>query len=396
MELVLIWVFWISLGLGLYVYFVYPAILAVFSSVFGRARHAVPASGDENKPVVALLIACFNEEKEIERKLLNVLDLDYPHERLLILVLNDGSRDRTAGIAQTIADSHPETQITVLDFPENRGKCATLLEGVSWIRENRLDVQILAFSDANALWTPDALGKIVAPFSDPTVGSVSGLLKYSNPDGTPAGDMEGLYWRYEAFLKRLSSRLGILPGANGSIFAMRLDAYEPLSETRGDDFELPVQAILKGYRSILIEDAVSRELPSPDFLTEYRRKLRIIGTMIPSATMLFGRALGRGRLLLAFELLSHKLLRYLVPFYQIALLLSAGLLWNNALFYRIAFLLQVVFYLLAAIGFMLERAGSRPPKPLQIPLYFTMVNFASFVSIFLAAAGRPVNWERNR
>jgi cellulose synthase/poly-beta-1,6-N-acetylglucosamine synthase-like glycosyltransferase len=322
--------------------------------------------------------------------------LDYPTDRLLILVLNDGSHDRTAAIASEVAASSHGPKIEVLDFDENRGKCATLFRGVDWLRRNRPDVGILAFTDANAMWMPDALKKIVAPFADPKVGSVSGLLRYSNPDGTPSGDMEGLYWRYEAAIKRMSSRLGSLPGANGSIFALRLDVYDPISETRGDDLELPVQAVIKGYRSILVGDAVSIEPPSPDFLTEYRRKLRITATMIPSAGLLFRRSLAKGRGLIAFQLFSHKLLRYLVPFLQIALLLSAGLLWNYSLFYRIAFGLQVFFYLLAAIGFALERLGSRPPKPLQVPLYFTMVNLASLVGLFRAAAGQPVVWERNR
>jgi len=390
------WIFWLSVALGAYVYFAYPLILTGLAFLFGRTRRSDTQASDRDWPVTALLISCFNEEKEIGKRILNTTGLDYPHDKLLVLILNDGSVDSTAEVAFEIAQEHPDRHITILDFPENRGKCATLFRGVQWVKANQPDVTILAFSDANSCWVPGALKKLVEPFSDPNVGSVSGLLNYINPESSPAGSMEGLYWRYEVFLKRMSSRLGSLPGGIGSIFALRLDAYEPLCETRGDDFELPVQAIIKGYRSILVEEAASSEPPSADFLTEYRRKLRIMGMMIPSAVMLFGRALARGRLLLTFQLLSHKLLRYLVPFYQIALLVSAAALWKTGLLYQVTLAVQIFFYGLALLGFALERAGHHPPRPLQIPLYFTMVNLASLVSIFRVITRQPVHWEKNR
>ncbi len=395
MVLFLKWVFWVSIGLGVYVYFIYPAILALLAALI---RRTPPRESDrvQDLPITALLIACYNEEKEVQKRLENALALDYPHDRFRILVLSDGSEDRTIELARDLAEVTPDRTIEILDFPDNRGKSATLLRGVTWLKEHWPDVEILAFTDANTHWAVDALTKLVAPFADREVGSVSGLLRYIIPEGSGAGNMEDLYWQYEAHIKRLCSRLGTLPGACGSIYTMRINAYEPLTESRGDDFELPVQAMLNGYRSILVEDAKAFEPPSPDFLTEYRRKLRITGQMIPSAVMLFGRAIARRRILIAFQLLSHKLLRYLVPFYQILLLASSGLMWDVALFYRITFLIQIVFYALAGLGFILERSGSKPAKLLHIPLYFTMVNFASLVSIFRVAAGRKVHWERNR
>lgn len=395
-ELVLIWVFWISFALGIYVYFIYPLILAILAAIFGRPVRIDEQAKDEDLPPIALLIACYNEEREIEDKLENITRLEYPSDRLLVVVLNDGSEDATADLARKFAETHRQLEIEVLDFDENHGKSAAIYKGVEWLRENRPEIEILAFTDANARWASDALKKIVQPFADPEVGSASGLLRYIVPDDVPAGQMEGLYWKYETLLKKLSSRLGSLPGANGSIFALRTEAYDPISEKRGDDFELPVQAMIRGYRSVLVEDARSHEAPSYDFVTEYRRKLRITGQMIPSALMLWWKALIRGHHLIAFQLFSHKLLRYLVPLYQILLLVSSALLWNTAPFYRIVFLIQVIFYALAALGYTIEKAGSRPPKLLQLPLYFTMVNMASFVSIIRAATGRQVRWERNR
>jgi cellulose synthase/poly-beta-1,6-N-acetylglucosamine synthase-like glycosyltransferase len=396
MELILACLFWVAFLLGVYVYFVYPLILAILAGLFGKPVRKNLMRDSGNWPQTALLIACFNEEKEIEAKIENALNLEYPSDRLLILVLNDGSKDQTVGIAESVAKRHPERSIKVLDFKENRGKCRTLLNGVEWIRQNHPEIEILAFTDANAHWETDALGKIVEPFEDEKIGSVSGLLRYQYPDGAPAGEMEGLYWKYEAMIKRLSSRLGSLPGANGSIFALRLSAYEPLTDDRGDDFELPIQAIIKGYRSILVEDAISKEAPSSDFQTEYKRKVRIISQMLPSIMMLLFITVRSGKGLLAFQILSHKLLRYLVPFFQIVLLLTAGFLWNYSTFYKAAFLIQVLFYLLAGFGLLIERSGHRPPKIFQIPLYFTMVNFASLVSIIRTSVGAPVHWEKNR
>ncbi|MFH1676114.1 MAG: glycosyltransferase family 2 protein, partial [bacterium] len=205
-----------------------------------------------------------------------------------------------------------------------------------------------------------------------------------------------LYWKYETLLKKLSGRLGTLPGGAGAIFALRLDAYEPLTEFRGDDFELPVMAIIKGFRSVFIEDALSFEPPSPDLLTEFRRKKRIVGIMVPSGFALFGKALMRGRFLLAFQLLSHKILRWLVPFFMIALLLCSILLWNAGIFWRIAFLVQVIFYILAISGWAYENVGKAPPKVFRLPFYFTMVNVAGLMGFLRAIGGKPIKWERNR
>jgi len=393
-ESILIWIFWVSFILGAYVYFGYPILLAIIAKL-SRPSDKGFQKFDE-WPYVALLIACYNEEKEITSKLENAAKLDYPSDRLMIVLLNDGSADRTSELIREHISSHPDANIVFHDYSENEGKSATILKGVTWLRENHPEYGLIAFTDANAKWAPDALSKIIAPFSDPKIGSVSGLLRYVDPDGHAAGEMEGLYWKYEAFIKRMSSRIGRLPGANGSIFAMRTEAYKPLSKTRGDDFELPVQALIDGHRSILIEDAKSFESPSDDFTSEYRRKLRIIGQMIPSTFILLGRSVARARFMLAFQLLSHKLLRYLVPILQILLLLSSAFLVAQNSFYIVIFILQILFYVLAITGLFIEHSGKEPTKIFRVPLYFTMVNTASLIGILMLITGRKFRWERNR
>jgi biofilm PGA synthesis N-glycosyltransferase PgaC len=395
-ELVLKWIFWFSFAIGAYVYFIYPLLLALIARLAGPWYRIRPEKTDDELPSVTLLIACFNEEAVIEGKLINSLQLEYPRDRFRILVLSDGSKDGTSDVVNKFISANPDAPVNFLDFTENAGKSATLVKGVEWLKGNYPDLEIIAFTDANAMWATDALRKIVGPFSDPKIGSVSGLLTYYDPDNAAAGRMEGLYWKYETFLKRQASRLGALPGANGSIFAMRIEAYKPLTDNRGDDFELPVMAMIDGYKSILIEEAESREAPSTDFQSEYRRKVRITGQMIPSAFMLHWKALARGRLLLAFELFSHKILRYIIPFFQIILLFSNILLARYGILYIVLLAIHIAFYLLAGLGFMMERTGKHSPKIYQVPLYFTMVNIASLVSIIRCTTGQKVNWERNR
>lgn len=395
MDAILILLFWLSLFLGFYVYFLYPCVL-FFLRIFLRANHKLQGHIDNFYPQVAILIACYNEEKVIAERLKNLFQLDYPAERFRVLVLNDGSQDSTYKVASETANSQNKIQIQILDFPYNQGKSPLLAKGVEWIKANWPDTEILAFTDANTIWAPESLSNLVKAFTDPEVGSVSGQLKYLVADSSPSGKMEGLYWKYEFLIKKLSSRLGNLPGAVGGMYAIRIELYKALSETQGDDFELPIMVILQGYKSIMREDAICWEPPSPSFGVEYRRKIRIVSRKLPSAIKLFNIALRRRKIIIAFELLSHKILRYSVPIYQIVLLMSSLLLWNYSVFYAWALVLQVIFYLFAATGYIIEKSGGKPSKPFQIPLYFTMVNLASLVSMYNIITKKPVVWARNR
>ncbi|MFH1675953.1 MAG: glycosyltransferase, partial [bacterium] len=186
---VLIWVFWIALLLGVYVYFIYPLILLILSVIFGKN----PSAETSLSQRTVILIACYNEAVEIQKRLSNILTFDYPLDRLKVLVLSDGSTDSTVPTAREFALTHAEIPIEVLDFKENKGKCSTLLRGVNWVKENWPETEILAFTDANSHWKPNSLKKLIAPFADMKVGSVSGLFVYDNPDNLVSGEMEGLY-----------------------------------------------------------------------------------------------------------------------------------------------------------------------------------------------------------
>ncbi|HDS30706.1 MAG TPA: glycosyltransferase, partial [Firmicutes bacterium] len=187
---VLEWIFWISFGLGFYVYFIYPAVLSLIALFIRHEKLPAEKFSDDNLPMVAHLVACFNEEKEIEGKIENCMSLDYPSDKILLLILDDGSADRTVGLAKKAIEAYPGRKVEIFQSAENKGKSGIIKLGVDWIKQNRPDVQVLVFSDANSRWEKTALRKLVEPYSQPSVAAVSGLLRYANPDGTAAGDME--------------------------------------------------------------------------------------------------------------------------------------------------------------------------------------------------------------
>ncbi len=369
-------------GLILHSLVIYPLVLGVLAAAFGRRSR----SEERHVPEVSVVIPAYNEEAVIARKIENTLALDYPREKLEILVASE-SNDAT----DAIVGRYAERGVTLVSSPVRKGKVANVNRAIPRSRG-----EILLLTDANAILRPDALRKIVRHFADPRIGSVSGRLVYENPGGGGAGASEGLYWSLEHWIKRASSRLFSLPGANGSIFAVRRSCYRPISEDRGDDFEIPVRCILDGYGSILDPDAVSVEEASPGFRHEYRRKVRIVSWMLRSALILLGEALARRRWLLAFQLLSHKINRWALPLWLLGLFATSLFLADRGPAFRAAASAQAGFYLVSAGLLAADRAGMRLRGLLGIPAYFLVVNAASVVGIFSCLTGREVTWHKTR
>lgn len=372
--------FWALCALIVYAYAGYPLVIALLAALAGRRYDR----DDSFAPAVSLLVPAYNEERIIAAKLDNALALDYPKDRLEIIVASE-SDDATNEIVRGYAPRG----VRLVASHERKGKVANLHRAIP-----HATAGILVFTDANAMFRPDALRKLVRHFADARVGSVSGRLVYTNPGGAASASAEGTYWDLEMMIKRASSALGALPGANGSLFALRRELYSPIAERRGDDFELPIRVILQGRASILEPDAISEEPAAGRFVEEYRRKVRIINWMFLSALILLGEALSRGRLLLAFQLLSHKLNRWMVPFWLLALLPVSLAAAPSGALYRGAAAAQVLVYLLAAAGALWGRTGRKAPRLLGLPLYFIVVNAASFVGIVSWAAGREVRWHK--
>lgn len=377
--------FWVLCGLIAWSYLVYPILLLLLASVAGR-RYARNATFE---PRVSILIPAYNERAIITAKIENALDLDYPSDKVEILVASE-SDDGTDELVRACARAH-DGRIRLLESAVRRGKVANLHRAVP-----QATGQILVFTDANALFRRDALRKLVRNFADPRVGAVSGRLVLVVKGRSASGSGEAAYWDLEMLVKKASSSLGSLPGANGSLFALRQGVYRPISERRGDDFELPIRAIIDGHASVLEPEAISEETTSERLLDEYRRKVRIINWMIVSALILLKEALQTGRWLLAFQLVSHKINRWAVAMWLVALLPVSLLLAHEGGIYLLAVIGQLILYTLALCGFALDRMGVRVPKVFGLPLYFVVVNGASLVGIMTCLAGREVTWHKRR
>lgn len=374
-------IFWFSVSLIIYSYFGYPIILMILGFPKG-----LKVSKGEITPTVSLLILAYNEEKVIREKIENSLDLDYPRDRLEIVVGSE-STDRTNEIVREYA----EKGIVLYSSGEREGKQATIYRLVPLLKG-----EIVVFSDTNAIYQKDAIRRLVQNFNDLTVGCVCGELKYLNPQGVSIGETEGLYWKYEIFIKKLESKVHSVLGANGSIYAIRKKLYAPISKYRGDDFEIPIKIAQQGYGVIFEPEAVSFEKTSSTTKEEFCRKVRIIAWVWKSTLILIKDSLKPFKGLLIFQLISHKLLRWLVPIF-LALLFISNIFLTSYLFYRILLVVQIIFYLLSFWGYIEDQRKNKLNRIINVPYYFSMVNFAAFLGFCKFILGRQGNvWEKAR
>jgi cellulose synthase/poly-beta-1,6-N-acetylglucosamine synthase-like glycosyltransferase len=356
--------FWVSAGLLVYVYFGYPLLLTLLASSSKNAEFA-----DFPFPSVTLLVSAFNEGEVIAAKLENALAMDYPRDRLEIIVISDSSDDGTDEIVQQYSPSG----VRLVRQQPRMGKSAGLNLGVSEARG-----QILVFSDANAIYQPDAVRRLVRHFSNPKVGYVVGNARYYEKGAeSSSAQSEGLYWKLETYLKKKESKFGSVVGGDGAIYAIRRELYSPLLPTDINDFLNPLQIVAHGYAGVFEAAAVCYEEAAEDFGQEYRRKVRIISRSL--------NALRRVPEILNplqntrhwFLLVSHKVLRWFAPFFMILGFAASLVLWQSPL-YRTAAILQAAFYALALIGWK-WRPGNKAGKLLSLAFYFCMVNLASLV-----------------
>ena len=372
--------FWISLGAVLYVYFGYPLILGLLT-VFFRPRPM--AAEDECLPTVSLVIAAYNEEKILEEKLKNSLVLDYPKSKMEIIVVSDGSTDKTNTITKLYADRG----ITLHEVNPRGGKTRALNRVIP-----KSHGEILVLSDANALYQPNAIRKLVRHFGDPKIGAVSGDVQLVNAAGEHA-ESEGLYYRYERFLQTLESRIGSIIGADGAMYAIRRAAFRPPSDgIIVDDFVISMNVARLGYRVLYDPEAVAIEGGTLSGGEEFRRKIRIVAGGIQALKL--GEGLPRlGQPLLLFCYVSHKLFRWSLPVFLLLTLVSSAALTQEP-FYRFALALQLLGYGMA----IAHASGMFNVKFMKwscIPYYFCLVNAAAFIGIWKGlAGGQSVTWQR--
>jgi cellulose synthase/poly-beta-1,6-N-acetylglucosamine synthase-like glycosyltransferase len=365
--------FWGALGALAWTHVGYPAAMGVLA----RVRPRPVDRDDDATPSVALVVSAHDEEDVIGRRVDNLLALDYPSEKLEIVVASDGSTDRTEAIVEEIAAREP--RVRLLRCPRE-GKVAAQHRSV---RETASDV--LAFTDANTEWKPDALRKLVRNLADGEVGYVCGQLRLESPDGA---NLEGLYWRYEVWVREQESTASSITAGNGAIYAVRRDAYVEDDPKFGHDFGFPYLMEQNGLRAVYDPEAVAVEKPASEPEDEYGRKVRTIARSW--GHIVTGRALRPTRPLYLFELVSHRVLRYSSGLLHVVLLLSSLALVGRGGLYRLAFVFQLAWLGLAAAG----RARLRIPGA-RLAYYYFIVTKATVVGLVrYLRSGTPQMWDK--
>jgi len=371
---------WLLVCLILYTYFGYPIILILLGKLNGKNGLSGDFTNNLELPTVDLLIAAFNEEKVILGKLQNALSLDYPIDKIRIFVVSDGSSDQTNNIVEDFIKNHDGVYLILVD----RGGKANAINKAFPL----LTSQIVLFSDANTELESGALRLLVRNFEFSDVGCVSGRLIYRNPGSVLSGVGESFYWKFETALKILESNLGYIAGANGAIYAIRRELFEPFKAgTVNDDFTLSMKIVQKGYKSLYEESALAYEDVAPSSKSEFRRHIRDASGHYVAIFHLW-KLLNplRGYSFLVF--FSHRFLRWSVPFYLIVLFLLDAYLMDKFLYYCL-FVMQLSFYASALLGLIMVRYG-RVPFIFYAPYYFCNLNFALFIGFFKALVGRQI------
>jgi glycosyltransferase involved in cell wall biosynthesis len=363
--------FWTSLGAILWTHVAYPLLVAVFSAV---RRNSV-AKGDQT-PSVAIVAAAHNEEGVIARLVESLLAQDYPG-RIEVVVASDGSTDRMDAVVEELAGR--DGRVRLLRCPRG-GKVAAQNAAVRTI-----EADIVAFADAGAVWEPDALRMLVRSLADPEVGYVAGKVAFRKPEGT---NREGLYWRYELWLRGRESALGSITGGNGAIYAMRRADYVEVDPRFGHDLTFPYVTVQHGKRAVYDADARAWDRPARDLEHEYGRKVRMFEHCW--LILLRGRMLrGVGPVYL-FELLSHRVLRYASGILHVILLGTSLALVGSGLVYELVLAAQVALLVLAAAGRL------RIPVPGgTVAYYYVLVTWATVAALFrYVRFGVPPVWEK--
>jgi cellulose synthase/poly-beta-1,6-N-acetylglucosamine synthase-like glycosyltransferase len=343
--------FWLSAALLVYTHLGYPLVLSVLVRLKERRSFKPKVAGLENVPTVSLIIPAYDEEEVIAGKVANALALDYPRDRLQVIVASDGSIDATADRARAAGAS------LVLELPPG-GKVAALNAAAE-----QAAGEILAFSDANSVWSRDALRRLVVSFADPGVGYVCGQVRFLDPEGS---NLEGAYWRYEMAVREMESALAGVTAGNGAIYAVRRDAYIPLAASGSHDLSFPFRLAKRRLRSLYEPGARAEEKMVPMIEGEFARKRRMM-------VGLWDIVLGEGMLsprgyspLYALEVASHRLLRYASPLLHLVAFVANLFLLGSGWFYVLTFVLQLALIAAALLG------RSLPIGPFRIARYYLL------------------------
>jgi cellulose synthase/poly-beta-1,6-N-acetylglucosamine synthase-like glycosyltransferase len=375
----------LSLFIIVYVYAGYPLLLSFLNLTLKRKPKI---QDDSYLPNVTLLISCYNEIDIVAEKIKNSLAIDYPQNKLEIIIISDGSDDGTDDVAKSFSSEG----VKLIRQEGRLGKTSAINLAMESVTSD-----IVVFSDANAMYSPDAVKKLVRNFASSEVGYVVGAALYTDGKTSAAAASEDIYWQYEIKLKTMESNLHSVVGGDGAIYAIRRNLFIKLDAKDINDFVNPLQIIAQGYRGIFDHEANCLEETAGDFSKEAKRKQRIVnrsfrGLMKVKEVMnpfKYG--------FFSLEVISHKLLRWLIPvFLTIFAFGSLFLSYENCLFFKFITLLGVIFLWLAQVGYIKSMNKSISPL-FFIPYYFLMVNYYSLVGVITALAGNiQVTWNTPR
>jgi biofilm PGA synthesis N-glycosyltransferase PgaC len=385
-------IFWIFIFLIIYTYLGYPLILAFFA----RFKPQAPEY-EATTPKVSLLIAAFNEERILEAKIKNALGLDYPPDKLQIIIANDSSSDRTAEIAESFASEG----VLLVTTPHRMGKIGNIN-----FASHTADGEILIISDATNMYDPDAINELVAPFADPSVGIVGGIHVIQKGDGD-LGESEGLYWKYEAQIEANETRMGSCITANGDILAIRKDLWSDIPlNVINDDLYLAFKVIKKGKRVIITPRAIGRERVSPTAQDEIVRRTRMVAGVYQAMSMA-PITLPWQYPQYVWQIVSHKFMRPLVPFWMIGAILAniGALIWPSTAgstnLFTLAAPFQWIFAGLQILGYLLAWIGNKRESKksfgylFYLPTFLVNSNLAALKGFFRFLNHKQSNqWQR--
>ena len=387
-------IFWILLFILVYTYAGYAFILFFLLQVKKLIPGKTKSTLQNYEPHVCLFVTAFNEKDYIAQKVSNSFELDYPKEKVQYLWITDGSDDGTPEMLKNY------DELEVYHSPERRGKMHAMNRGMKFVT-----APVVIFSDTNTRLNKNAIREIVARFSDKKVGCVAGEKRIVEHDADAAAAAgEGLYWKYESWIKKMDAKLNSAVGAVGELFAIRRELFEEVeTETILDDFIISLRIAQKGYKIDYTPNAYAEETASLNVKEELKRKIRItaggIQTMLRLKSLFNPFKFG----LLSWQYFSHKVLRWtLAPFSLfLVFFLNFLIVWNNAVWftptiYTLLFYVQLLCYLLAAIGWFFENRKLHF-KLIFIPYYFVSINYASVRGVFRFFRGKQsVNWEKSK
>ena len=382
----LIIAYWLGIFLVFYSYAGYGILLYFIVKLKRLFKKNKTASIENYEPTVTLMVAAYNEEDFIHEKIKNSLAVDYPKDKIEFLFVTDGSDDRTPDIVK----EYPEVRL--MHKPERQGKIRAVERAMPEAKG-----EIVVFTDANTMLNPEAVRNIVNRFADEKVGVVAGEKRIKSAEADEAaGAGEGFYWKYESKLKKWDDELYSAMGAAGELFAIRRNLFEPIpGDSIIEDFYMSFKILQKGYKIAYEPDAYALEEPSASVGEELKRKIRIAAGGIQSIIRLKSLLNPFKYGVVAFQLISHRVLRWTVaPLALPLIFVINALLLEQGMVYRVLFVLQILFYLAALVGWLLEKKKIRL-KLLFIPYYFCMMNYAVYKGMIRYFKGQQsVLWER--